>query len=193
MKDQKFLSIIGALLLVTFGLFSGAATAASVDVVADESVPGAVTFTVSGSGFPTPRDTVGGDWNATWDAAVLQYVSLTWDPVFFLTTVNDTNVATGSLGADGSVLCFNCSPGDAGLLPADFTIATLVFNVLSAVPTSLDLAASLTGWSLTDSSIIPGVTYGSASVGAAVPVPAAVWLFGSALGLLAWVRRRTAA
>jgi len=25
----------------------------------------------------------------------------------------------------------------------------------------------------------------------AVPVPAAVWLFGSALGLLGWVRRRS--
>ena len=27
-------------------------------------------------------------------------------------------------------------------------------------------------------------------VGAAVPVPAAVWLFGSALGLLGWIRKR---
>jgi hypothetical protein len=32
--------------------------------------------------------------------------------------------------------------------------------------------------------------FGTALVTATVPVPAAVWLFGSALGLLAWLRRR---
>jgi len=44
-----------------------------------------------------------------------------------------------------------------------------------------------------------GFSYGYATgdvdnlvVGAAVPVPAAVWLFGSALGLLGWVRRHKA-
>jgi len=33
---------------------------------------------------------------------------------------------------------------------------------------------------------------GSESIGGVVPVPAAVWLFGSALGLLGWVRCKTA-
>jgi hypothetical protein len=193
MKDQKFLSVIGGLVLLTFGLFSGSASAASVDVVADESMPGEVTFSVSGSGFPLPNNTVGGDWNVIFDETILQYVSLTWDAAFFLNSVNDANAANGSLRADGTVLCFGCSPGDPALLPDDFAIATMVFNVLSAAPTILDLQVSLNGWSLSDSSIIPGVTYGSASVGAPVPVPAAAWLFGSALGMLAWVRRRTAA
>jgi hypothetical protein len=33
---------------------------------------------------------------------------------------------------------------------------------------------------------------GSESIGGVVPVPAAFWLFGSALGLLGWIRRRVA-
>jgi len=51
----------------------------------------------------------------------------------------------------------------------------------------------LTGGSLiTVSNINPTITGGQALVYQVVPVPAAVWLFGSALGLLVWVRRRTA-
>jgi len=44
-------------------------------------------------------------------------------------------------------------------------------------------------------SLAGGILGGASGTGsfAAVPVPAAVWLFGSALGLLGWVRRRTIA
>jgi hypothetical protein len=35
-------------------------------------------------------------------------------------------------------------------------------------------------------------TYATFSPSSIVPIPAAVWLFGSALGLLAWMRRKTA-
>lgn len=38
----------------------------------------------------------------------------------------------------------------------------------------------------------PGIGGGEAMVFTVVPVPAAVWLFGSALGLLGWARRRVA-
>lgn len=34
---------------------------------------------------------------------------------------------------------------------------------------------------------------GSESIGGVVPIPGAVWLFGSALGVLGWLRRRSAA
>ena len=50
-----------------------------------------------------------------------------------------------------------------------------------------------TGWSRANASLITIDNYGNATVSAVVPVPASAWLFGSALGLLGWVRRRAVA
>ena len=47
------------------------------------------------------------------------------------------------------------------------------------------------GWDSSDATRIDGIIYNQASVNV-VPVPAAVWLFGSALGLLGRMRRRAA-
>ncbi|MDP7419757.1 MAG: hypothetical protein QF483_07725, partial [Gammaproteobacteria bacterium] len=39
---------------------------------------------------------------------------------------------------------------------------------------------------------IDGGNYHGLALQSAVPIPATVWLFGSALGLLGWIRRKTA-
>jgi hypothetical protein len=198
MKDQKFLSVIGGLVVLALGIFSSSANAASIDVVADESIPGQVTMLVSGSGFPV-ASTAGGDWGASWDSSVLQYVSTTIDSAFVFTGINEINVGSGVLDrVDGVIFCpGGCAPG-SGLGP-DFAIASILFTILLDAPVTFQTAAAFSnpnGWSDISSPVpnaIPIDNYAGASIGAPVPVPAAVWLFGSALGLLGWVRRRTTA
>ena len=48
------------------------------------------------------------------------------------------------------------------------------------------------GTTLVVSNIDTGITTGQSFTYQIIPVPAAAWLFGSALGLLGWARRRTA-
>ncbi len=60
------------------------------------------------------------------------------------------------------------------------------FGILAAGAYSLDMSAFLEGFDLTEDF---GTTDFTLKL-TAVPVPAAVWLFGSALGLFGWMRRK---
>lgn len=176
--------IAGAALVVSFGV-----QAASVDLVPDNlmvSQGEQITLTVIGSGFDDDADA--GAFGATWDPAVLSYVRTDisappWDTTF----VDDAQADT-----DAGILrtVFLGASNNAGM---SFDIATLVFDVVinPVSPTTIQLGIDEfdSGWFAPGAVRYTTITYGSATINP-IPVPAAVWLFGSALGMLGWMRTR---
>jgi len=80
-----------------------------------------------------------------------------------------------------------CTAGSpvCGLIPL-LAIDGLRYELTGLVSASGDFSLALRSETSNNSNYFVDIT------AAAIPVPAAVWLFGSALGLLAWVRRRVA-
>jgi hypothetical protein len=101
---------------------------------------------------------------------------------------------------------FNWTNGDGILGDASQIVATGSVNNEWTGDTAINLTgvgtASITGdgsyvygtdeLAVTGGAVIAGSAQGGGFTisGTLVPIPAAVWLFGSALGLLGWVRRR---
>lgn len=88
--------------------------------------------------------------------------------------------------------------GTLGLQATGATTGLVIDAIVNLGPS--DLVSPLTGTILApgewegssfDSTLMTNVIV-AGGTGAFVPVPAAVWLFGSALGLLGWVRRKAA-
>jgi hypothetical protein len=153
-------------------------------------------ITITGAGFAD--GSLGGGLDITWDPSVISFVSA--DTSAFpgdkiLGNLGTLNAAAGLLQDLSVSSLFTAAPGP------DFTIAVVTFNLLAGnIPTGINIGlgtfpsgAGNDVWTDSSSQEVIIESFSGAQINSAViPVPAAVWLFGSALGILGWVRRRAA-
>ena len=194
MEDMRFLSGSGAKAmagLMIFGFLSAGAQAATVTIdVHDAVVAPGETFTVDvvGNGFTDGLLTAWGLNIDSFDAAVVSANSVvvpagTWEGAQSLGIISATSIV------DIGGFTFGAGVGGDPIL-----LATVEFTAaLVAGVTSLGLSEWGAQPFVNDSFVAyPNLSFDQTATitVAAVPVPAAVWLFGSALGLLGFVRRR---
>lgn len=184
-----FQMILGVLALV--GLTAGQATANTVSLTQPNPIFAGGTATLDlvleGTNFTDAVD--GAAFTFSWDPTVLQYIGMTVaNPPWDTAAVNDANAAAG-------IVDFVFLGQSVGASTGQFGLATLSFNVIGATGTDIVFADSSFGGFVAPGGIAVPVTYVNAQVFLGpIPVPAAVWLFGSGLlGLLGIARRRKAA
>lgn len=194
--NTRFLSTIG--FLVLFGLAT-VANAASISLAPTSSVvdtvPGDLVsfdvfmdFTTDNNGLGSDI-TLGGGFDIVYDSSVLAFVSLSnaelGDPAFG----RDPDILDGLLESWGFA-DFNGLTGPALVGSVQFEVLAALVGDSTLVSTTATNGISGPFVSAVDFITILQVDYNEVEVNA-IPVPGAVWLFGSGLGLLGWLRRRT--
>lgn len=208
MRSKFTTGMLGVISLLIVNL----ANASTISLTPSASTVGigdTFTLNITGSGFAD--GTTAGGANLTWDASVLELVSgsaqlasglqsdgtgtggtFKWEALSGSTSIGVLDVAAYFTDTD---LFGNPFP----VTGSAFDFMTLSFSVLAAPlvnPTEISISNSLIGgfWQSGLNTDITDVVYNNATVTvSAVPVPAAVWLFGSGLlGLVAVARRRAA-
>ena len=171
------LQTVAVLGLVLTGLSAAEANQVSFVQSSVNAMTGqSITFDLVGSGFSAGPD--GAAFSLSWDESVLQYVNTSianppWDTSF----VVDSNAGTG--GVIDYVFLGKSSAGGAG---ANFSLASFTFNVIgnAGASTYLNLADSAYGGFVAPGGVELTTNYAPGHV-QVVPVPSAVWLFGTAL------------
>lgn len=189
-----------AALALSVASYSAQASVISLDPVGQTVRVGDV-FSVQISMF-FPEATVGGAFDLFYDPTQLAFVSFEFDPTFFNDVADPAfSHMPDNCYAEGAPFG-GCSVGDAELnaigfgsfdgISGEHIVATVFFAALAPGSSQLTMAvndAPFEGFYSAITGLEMLVEFNSAKV-QVVPVPAALWLFGSAIGLLSLGRRR---
>jgi hypothetical protein len=180
------------LLAATIVLTSFLATPASAITVTYDWVPdpgqlGSGTLTFSDPGIVDPEN-----FSAI-PLSALTALSYTWDNGVSINLASVTSNTAPSWTACGGYLITGFTM--SALSPVQFQLANPAGSCFPNFPNPGDITVipGLASNNIQSNGIYPSeINAGHWQFGAIVPVPAAVWLFGSAVGLLGWLRRKSA-
>jgi len=171
------------LAFLTASATAGAATIGSNPATSNVLLGDVFNLEVIGTGFPV---TQGGGFTLDFDPAVLQANSVSIDGAVW-NFVNDTGSIDNGVGTVSAVLV-SAFTGVAG---GDFTVAAIEFQAIAVGQSGINLSEVAANLWASDGSLIDPTFDSSGLVNVAeVPVPAGVWLFGSALLALFGTRVR---
>lgn len=193
MIRNKLIGVVWGLGAVSMLAVAGVANAATVSLtpsVTNVAVGDIFSLTVQGSDFVDGVSS--GGVEISWDANLVSLVST-------LPDIQNSLLSNGFLDLGSSVAAADAvavGGSFAGITGPSFDFVTLQFEALPpAQQGPINLANSIFGdWQDINGQSLPGVIFEGATINtSAVPVPAAVWLFGSGLlGLVGVARRRSA-
>ena len=171
---------------LAFSSYSQAATITWNTVSSTVNATDIFILNIIGTDFAVGEDVEGGDLDLLFDPTVLNVLSVSVDPVWTFESSAGTidNVAGSVLG----IKAYSFAS-----VTENFTIASIEFQAVGVGGSNSALLLSepvLFPWASAGFAINPTFVAGDVAI-AAVPVPAAVWLFGSGLlGLLGVARKK---
>ena len=198
---NKINSLAGGVAGMLFATGSIAATV-SVTPTPQSTVPGGTITAAVVADFLDVGGTVGGSFSVTWDNTILTLNEPASGASADITSVGISIFQDAVVAVDAThdALNFTYTTCTAFFQPCNavqtiFTVYDLVFDAIDPGTTLLDTDVAIGGGNWRDSNeqvLNPQPDYVDAQFTvSAVPVPAAVWLFGSGLiGLVGIARRR---
>ena len=176
-------------------LCSFASLAASVEVIPSKTSPNIGDFfsvTVHGDGFP---QTTGATLGLTFDGTRTLMMSVALASGSPFNAIVPTPASGHSCPPPGTACLISVLAPLSGTPPSG-SFDAFVINFVATAYGSFNIAlyddSGDFSWTDANANPIP-VTYTQADVGSHVPLPAAFWLLGSALGVLGWMKRKAAA